>query len=106
MTEEEINNLPLAIKLQTSRHGVTFYQCLMECISMRELVEQFDRLYECNLLRKGHPINIMAEEATGKMKDDMKKFVDFCWKYVFLTLEASHEAHPRMGVGDKDIRWH
>jgi hypothetical protein len=49
-----------------------------------ELIEAFDRLNGTNIARKGHPINIMIDEACGKLKDDMKQFVEFVWEYIFL----------------------
>lgn len=84
MTAQEAKELPLPVRLQLSRHGVTFYACIMECFDVPELIENFDRLWGCNLCQKGAPINLMVDKATGRMQHDMKEFVEFVWEYVFL----------------------
>jgi len=79
----DVDKMPLALRLQIKRHGITFHQCIVEsCIP--ELIENFDRLHETNIARKGHPINIVIEEACGKLDDDMKQFIEFVWEYIFL----------------------
>ena len=94
MTEQEARELPLPIRLQLSRHGVTFYQCIMECAGTPELVENYDRLRGTNLSRKGHPINVMIDEATGRLKAEMKEFIEFVWEYIFIRFNPETEAHP------------
>lgn len=63
---------------------MTFYDCLMECAKNKELVKEFDRLNNSNLSFAGSPINILVDEATGKQKDDLRDFIDFCYEYVWL----------------------
>ena len=72
--------------------SLNFYDCLMECAGNAELVKEFDRLRGCNLSMKGSPISLMVDEATGKQKDDLLKFIAFCWECIWLPLplEARH----------------
>ena len=65
---------------------LTFNECLMECAGNKEFVKEFDRLNGCNLSMQEAPINIMVDEATGKNKDDMIKFIAFCWEFIWLPL--------------------
>lgn len=67
---------------------MTFYDCLMECAGNKELVKEFDRLNNSNLSLKGSPINIMVDEATGKQKEDLRMFVDFCYEFIWLPLTS------------------
>lgn len=96
MTEKEIiaSSIPLPVRLSMVRHGISFYQCIMECAQVPELVENFDRLNHTNLSRKGHPINVMIDEATGKFHADMEAFIEFVWECVFLRFGPEAEAHP------------
>lgn len=56
---------------------MTFYECVIECSNNKELVQQFDRLASTNLQRRGAPIILMVDEATGKLADDWLKFIKF-----------------------------
>ena len=58
--------------------------CVIECSENKELIEQFDRLNNTNLAMKGTPIDISIDEATGRQHDDVMKFIDFCWEYIWL----------------------
>ena len=65
---------------------MTFEQCLLECARVPELLREFDRLHGTNLQLKGPPIILMVDEATGKQREDMAKFIEFVWKYVWSPL--------------------
>lgn len=84
MTEMTDREIPLGLRLMAVRHGVSFYDCLMECIETSELVDNFDRLYGCNLSMKGGGLAVAIDKASGRLEGDMEKFADFCWEYVFL----------------------
>ena len=79
-----INNLPF--KLETEINGGTFQECLMICAQDKELLGQIDRLKGTNLLRKGSPIDLAIDDATGRTTSDVEFFVNFCWEYIFLRL--------------------
>jgi len=83
MTLDEANALPLHKKLLLSRHGVTFYQCIMECAGIPEFISNYDRLRGTNLSCKGHPINVLVDEATGRLQTELEAFIEFVWEYVF-----------------------
>jgi len=63
----------------------------MQCINVPELIENFDRLKGTNISRKEHPINLMIDEATGKLHADMEAFVEFCWECVFMRFGTKIE---------------
>lgn len=70
-----------------------FLACLGEAINTPELVRQHDRLYGSTLMSRVTPIERMVDKATGKADDDMKAFVEFVHRYIYLTLDdASIEA--------------
>jgi hypothetical protein len=62
----------------------TFEQVLHYCAATPELVAQFDRLTGANLARKGAPINLMVDDATGKTNEDVAKFVEFVREFVYM----------------------
>ncbi len=61
----------------------TFEQVLMHCAATPDLVAQFDRLTGSNLARKGAPINLMVDDATGKTNDDVAAFVKFVHDVIY-----------------------
>ena len=75
--------------LEGALMGLTFYDCLMECVGTPELIEQFDRLNGTNLLLKGSPFALKIDEVTGRQKDDLRKFIDFCWEYIWSRLGSA-----------------
>lgn len=70
----------------------TFEQVLMQCAAMPELVAEFDRLTGSNLARKGSPINIVVDDASGKTNDDLGKFVAFVAECIYTPWVAQMEA--------------
>ena len=71
------------------RDGLTFLQCCAAAIGERELLAQIDRLYGTNLLRRGAPIELAIDDATGRMKGDMEVFSKFVWNFVFTRVPAA-----------------
>lgn len=64
--------------------ATTFEQVLMHCAATPDLVAQFDRLTGSNLARKGAPIDLMVDDATGKTTDDVAAFAEFVREFVYL----------------------
>ena len=62
---------------------MTFAQCVEQCYNTPELVEQFDRLWGTNLSRKGSPIEVEIDYATGRTSKDMWQFIDFVRWYIW-----------------------
>lgn len=60
-----------------------FESVLRQCAATPEFVAEFDRLTGSNLSRKGSPINIMVDDASGKTDADAGKFVEFVREFVF-----------------------
>ncbi|WP_368640452.1 hypothetical protein ABRZ04_04355 [Castellaniella ginsengisoli] len=63
-----------------------FLACLSEAINTPELVRQHDRLYGSTLMSRATPIEQMVDRATGKTNDDMRAFVEFVHRCIYLTL--------------------
>ena len=63
-----------------------FHEVLMEAAGNKELVKEFDRLNGTNLSLKGTPIEIEIDKATGKLDDDMIKFINFVYEYIYFPL--------------------
>lgn len=87
----------LAEKLLTTRHGVSFQRCLMECIGNQELVENYDRLHGANLSQKGNGLELAVDKASGRQETEFRYFVEFCWEYIFTRFggrdrNANHSA--------------
>lgn len=64
-----------------------FGQCLREAANTPELLAEFDRLNGTNLSRKGSTLDLMVDDATGRTKDDVKKFVEFVREFVYEKLK-------------------
>lgn len=74
---------------------VTFFQCLQYALHQHELVENFDRLFNCSLskVKPLAPIEILVDRATGydKIREaqilkQMNKFTAFVWECVWTRL--------------------
>ncbi|WP_322997158.1 hypothetical protein [Castellaniella sp.] len=64
-----------------------FIACLNEAINTPELIRQHDRLYGSTLMSRATPIERMVDKATGKTVDDMRAFVEFVHRCIYLTLD-------------------
>lgn len=67
-----------------------FHVCLVSTAAETELVEQFDRLYGTTLVSRATSIERLVDRATGKTEDDMEKFVEFVYRYVYLIVPRPH----------------
>jgi len=68
---------------------ITFYECLMACAANRDLVREFDRLRGTNLSLKGSGIELMIDEATGRLKQDLQAFVEFVYEFIWVRIDWS-----------------
>ena len=64
-----------------------FLRCILEAAKIPELVFEFDRLQGSNLSRKGSALDLMVDDATGRIDDDLAAFVDFVHKAVYQRLD-------------------
>lgn len=67
---------------------MTFNECVLSCASNMELVKEFDRLHGTHLssINTRKPIEKMIDEASGRDKDALEKFVSFVYNCVWLRL--------------------
>lgn len=73
---------------------MTFEQCVIECARNQELIQGFDRLTGTNLQLRGAPIEIMIDEATGRLSDDVRRFVSFVDEWIWTPLlEGERKSH-------------
>lgn len=66
---------------------MTFTECVMECAGNSELVAEFDRLSGSNLSLKGAKIELMIDEATGRLNAELAMFVSFVYERVWTRIE-------------------
>ena len=68
-----------------------YKQAFIEALTNKELVSNYDRLFESNLttclkaMSKGG-INYQIDLATGRTKDEIQKFNDFFFEYIWARL--------------------
>lgn len=77
---------------------MTYSEAFIEAISNKELVNQYDRLFNCHLGKiisslKKQDINFKIDLATGHFKQEVEKFKDFFNKYI-LTQALLQELKP------------
>ena len=63
---------------------MTFYETVLYCLGNKELLSEFDRLRGTNLSQNGSPIELAVDYASGRMTDDMGKFIEFCWEFIYI----------------------
>lgn len=56
---------------------LTFARCLAACLANRELVENYDRLRGTNVGLRGSPLELMVDDATGRLESDVAGFLAF-----------------------------
>lgn len=62
-----------------------FTEWLNMCASSTSLVSEHDRLRGTNLMRRGAPIDLTIDHATGRLEEEARGFFDFC-KDTFLRI--------------------
>jgi len=65
-----------------------FMVCLGEASGTPGLVAEFDRLQGANLSRRGCPLDLMIDDATGRMDADLAAFVEFVREAVYERLPS------------------
>lgn len=65
---------------------MTFAECVLETAKSRELLEQYDRLNGTNLSMRGSAIEIMVDQATGRVETEIPGFVAFVYECVWIPL--------------------
>lgn len=81
-----MSNPTARLPLPTAYIDPAFMVCLHEAISTPELVQSFDRLYGATLMSRATSIEHAVDRATGKARDDMRAFVEFVHRYIYLAL--------------------
>ncbi|NHR04423.1 hypothetical protein HA052_04360 [Chromobacterium haemolyticum] len=78
----------LQAMLSTTRHGVSFEQCLAQCVQTKELVDAYDRLQGTNLARRGSPLDLAIDVASGRLESELEEYIEFCWDSIFMRFGA------------------
>lgn len=73
------------VTLGETRKGISFIECVHECLTTNELVKQFERLYDIELIESRTPIERMVDQACGRepSTDGMRAFVAFVYECVW-----------------------
>lgn len=80
---------PLEEALVAKRGELTFWECLQECTRNAELLKYFDQLHATNLSLRGSALELEIDKATGKMDQEIERFIHFCWDVVFTRFPHS-----------------
>jgi hypothetical protein len=63
-----------------------FLTCLRKAAADKEFIAGFDRLTGNNLSLKGAPIELMVDQACGRVDDGLRQFVEFVYETVYLRI--------------------
>lgn len=66
---------------------MTFPEVALQCAGNDELVSNFDRMRGTNVSRKGAPLDIAIDQATGRFEHDMGLFLEFVYECVWLRMD-------------------
>lgn len=66
---------------------MNFQETVMFCYENDEFVKQYNRLTNSDLKQIKKPLDFEIDVQTGKLSDDLKKFVDFVFDTVWLRVE-------------------
>lgn len=94
--------------MHSSPQEPRFPDVLARCAATPELVSEFDRLTGTSLSKIGFrsPIDHMIDEATGFERDQLRQFVQFVFRYVYVPLLG----RPMDSVSDcrneDDLLWY
>lgn len=70
-------------------HWDLFQQWMSLCIGNKELLAHYDRLRGTNLSRRGFPMDLLIDQATGRLDDEAVPFLEFCHD-VFMRIDPKH----------------
>lgn len=68
---------------------LTFYDVLMQTAAVPEFIKEFDRLAGTDLGKRKSPIIAEIDRVTGKERDDILKFIQFVYDFIWLRLDPS-----------------
>jgi hypothetical protein len=74
------------------RDGLSYMRCLEEAIGTPELIRSFDRLYGYNISRRGAPLELAIDDATGFTEAGIIEFMNFVWEFVFTRIPIDEKA--------------
>ncbi len=79
--------------LDSGVEAMTFQDCVLECSKNKSLVSEFDRLQGTHLssLDRRKPIEQMIDEATGRDRAALEKFVCFVYECVWIRIPREKE---------------
>jgi hypothetical protein len=76
-----------AVALEHLNELEGFKSVVLKAAENKELVAQFDRLAGTNLGGKGTSLDLMIDEATGRLEHDVQEFVTFVHDAIWMRLE-------------------
>lgn len=65
-----------------------FINTLIYCINETEMVQEYDRLTGSNLSLRGTPIDLLIDEATGRLDDELREFIYFIYDCVYTRVPS------------------
>ena len=71
---------------------ITFEECVRATLANLEFVREYDRLRGTNLSCRGTGLDLMIDEASGRMEADVREFMAFVHAHVWLPLVLSEES--------------
>ncbi len=74
------------LKALEQQHKALFMEWVKLCASNRELLAQYDRLRGTNLSLHGAPMDLLIDQATGRLEADALGFFEFC-QDLFLRID-------------------
>ncbi len=67
---------------------MSFADVIRAAVDNQELLKEYDRLSGTNLSMRGTPLDIIIDEATGRVEAEIPDFVDFVYNAIWLPLLA------------------
>lgn len=65
---------------------LTFEDALRAAAANHELLVEYDRLNGTNLSRKGTPLDLKIDDATGRTEEEFRTFAKFVFEYIWLSV--------------------
>lgn len=80
---------------------MTFDECVVFCAGNRELLVEFDRLFDAHLSQRRTGIEAMVDQATGRDAEAWAKFTVFVWDCVWTRLPQECFTDSVVGISTK-----
>jgi predicted nucleotidyltransferase len=74
------------LELGEEEYMLDFYETVLECYANDEFVSNYNRLTGSELKVNKTTIENMIDEATGVTKEQLEKFVEFVYEYMYLRV--------------------